>query len=90
MNRISRYAETHLWQRLNDASVNVKAMQEMPGHKDIDTTMRICVDASENIISHAMNGHEDMMSKMYANAIPHTAPFPQSSVKICAKSMQNP
>lgn len=56
--------------RLNDAGVNVKAMQEMLGHKDIDTTMRIYVDASENIISHAMDEYEEMISKMFSDAIP--------------------
>lgn len=57
--------------RLNDAGVNVKAMQEMLGHKDIDTTMRIYVDASENLISKAMDEYEDMMSKMFPDYIPH-------------------
>lgn len=56
--------------RLNDAGVNIKAMQEMLGHKDIDTTMRIYVDASENIISHAMEEYEEMISKMFSDAIP--------------------
>lgn len=56
--------------RLNDAGVNVKAMQEMLGHKDIDTTMRNYVDASENLISKAMDEYEDMMSKMFSGAIP--------------------
>lgn len=56
--------------RLNDAGVNVKAMQEMLGHKDIDTTMRIYVDASENLISKAMDEYEEMMSKMFPDFIP--------------------
>jgi len=57
--------------RLNDAGVNIKAMQEMLGHKDIDTTMRIYVDASENIISNAMDEYEDMISKMFPDYMPH-------------------
>ena len=57
--------------RLNDAGVNVKAMQEMLGHKDIDTTMHIYVDASENLLSHAMEEYEVMINKMFPDYIPH-------------------
>lgn len=57
--------------RLNDAGVNVKAMQAMLGHRDIDTTMQIYVDASENLISNAMDGYEEMINKMFPDYIPH-------------------
>ena len=57
--------------RLNDAGVNVKAMQAMLGHRDIDITMQIYVDASENLISNAMDGYEEMINKMFPDYIPH-------------------
>ena len=35
------------------------------------TTMRIYVDASENIISNAMDEYENMISKMFPDYMPH-------------------
>ena len=56
--------------RLNDAGVNVKAMQAMMGHKDIDTTMRIYVDASENLITQSSDDYEKLINSMLPDDIP--------------------
>ena len=51
--------------RLNDAGVNVKAMQAMMGHSDLETTMQIYVDPSSQIMSKATQSYEDMINKMF-------------------------
>ena len=56
--------------RLNDAGVNVKAMQAMMGHKDIDTTMLIYVDASENLITQSSDDFEKLINSMLPDDIP--------------------
>ena len=56
--------------RLNDAGVNVKAMQTMLGHRDIDTTMQIYVDASENLISQSSGDYEKLINSLLPEDIP--------------------
>ena len=56
--------------RLNDAGVKVKAMQSMLGHRDIDTTMQIYVDASENLISQSSGDYEKLINSMLPDDIP--------------------
>ena len=56
--------------RLNDAGVNVKAMQAMLGHRDIDTTMQIYVDASENLISQSSGDYEKLINSLLPEDIP--------------------
>ena len=51
--------------RLNDANINIKAMQAMLGHSDIETTMQIYVDASKKIMKRATNDYEKLMKQMF-------------------------
>ncbi len=51
--------------RLNDAGVNVKAMQTMMGHRDLETTMQVYVDASSQLMTRATESYEDMIKKMF-------------------------
>lgn len=50
--------------RLNDAGVNIKAMQALLGHSDLETTMQIYVDASSQIMSRATGAYEKMINEM--------------------------
>ena len=50
--------------------MNVKAMQSMLGHRDIDTTMQIYVDASENLISQSSGDYEKLINSMLPDDIP--------------------
>ena len=50
--------------RLNDAGVNIKAMQALLGHSDLETTMQIYVDASSQIMSRATGEYEKMINNM--------------------------
>ncbi len=51
--------------RLNDANINIKAMQALLGHSDIETTMQIYVDASKKIMKRATNDYEKLMKQMF-------------------------
>ena len=51
--------------RLNDAGVNVKAMQTMMGHRDLETTMQVYVDASSQLMTRATESYEDMIKNMF-------------------------
>lgn len=51
--------------RLNDAGVNIKAMQAMLGHNDLDTTMQIYVEPSSQLMSRATESYEEMINKMF-------------------------
>ena len=50
--------------RLNDAGVNIKAMQALLGHSDLETTMQIYVDASSQIMSRATGEYEKMINNL--------------------------
>lgn len=51
--------------RLNDANINIKAMQALLGHSDIETTMQIYVDASKKIMKRATNDYKKLMKQMF-------------------------
>ena len=50
--------------RLNDANANIKAMQALLGHSDLETTMQIYVDASSQIMSRATGEYGKMINEM--------------------------
>ena len=51
--------------RLNEANINIKAMQALLGHSDIETTMQIYVDASKKIMKRATDDYEKLMKEMF-------------------------
>jgi site-specific recombinase XerD len=56
---------------LNEANINIKAMQALLGHSDIETTMQIYVDASSQIMSRATQSYEDMINNMFPERNPN-------------------
>lgn len=59
--------------RLNDANVNIKAMQAMLGHSDIETTMQVYVDASKETLNRATTSYEKLVTDMF-NTVPQLTP----------------
>lgn len=54
--------------RLNEANINIKAMQALLGHSDIETTMQIYVDASKKIMKRATDDYEKLMKEMFESS----------------------
>ena len=64
--------------RLNDANVNIKAMQTLLGHSDIETTMQLYVDASKETLNRATSSYEKLVTDMF-NTVPQLTPnLPQA------------
>lgn len=51
--------------RLNEANINIKAMQALRGHNDIETTMQVYVDVSKKIMKRATKDYEKMMKELF-------------------------
>lgn len=62
--------------RLNDANVNIKAMQALMGHADIETTMEVYVDASKETLKSATTSYEKLVTDMFNTVPPVTPPLP--------------
>ena len=53
--------------RLNDAGVNVKAMQAMMGHSDYETTMMVYVDPSRSTMTKATENYQQLMNSIFSD-----------------------
>ena len=53
--------------RLNDADTNIKAMQALLGHSDIETTMQVYVDPSARTMKRATEDYQKMMNDLFKN-----------------------
>ena len=62
--------------RLNDANVNIKAMQAMLGHSDIETTMQVYVDASKETLNRATTSYEKLVTDMFNTVAPNPSKLP--------------
>ena len=51
--------------RLNDANANIKAMQALLGHSDIETTMQVYVDPSPRTMKRATDDYQDLINKEF-------------------------
>ena len=54
--------------RLNDANSNIKAMQALLGHSDIETTMQIYVDPSARTMKRATDDYQTMINELFKNS----------------------